>query len=247
MTVFGLLVERRIFLFLRSRHRWAVFSRSPTSIVTYVCISFLALEIDVLKTNVGLLLQLATLGGLIAKHFLEVQRQQELLRQGFQGWMENLILRLKMGESFRSAYRACVGRCPEPHLKMILSRQEIGFQLGLTDAVTPAIVSTPPFFRDVFRRIQEIDSLPHRVQARLELLLENWRQEIFFRRKSRQASRQHLIQLVFLGAMYLGLIVWGVHRYPTDRFWPSLRLSFFFVLGGVLTLLFLRRRKPWKI
>ncbi|MBX9769264.1 MAG: hypothetical protein K2X47_18450 [Bdellovibrionales bacterium] len=196
----------------------------------------------------GFVLQVMIVVALSSRHLIQVRRQEIRLRQAFHAWAENLLLRMKMGVSFRTAFRACVEKCPDLQLKGLLRRQELEFQLEQAVAnLRSTSACAAPFFREVFLRMAEIDRVPGRAQARVELLIRAWKQEEWFRRRSRQVRRQSQIQMLFLGIMYLFLLLWSAQRYPSVLFFPAARWSILFCLGGIATLMFLQRRRPWKI
>lgn len=248
MTVFGLLIDYRIFLFLRQSHPWANLIYLPHLPLMFLGLGLLIPAVEFESIAVGYLLQLIMLLGIVAYRFRFISSQEDRLRHSFQGWLENVLLRMKMGSSFRSAYRVCLGKCKDAELKNLLARHEISIQMQQdvrnSDPITP---SSAPFFSEMFLRLSEIDAVPHRAQARVESLLVTWRQELWFRRRSRQVRRQSQVQLSFLGLMYLILMVWSAQRYPISRFWPALRISLLFVFAGLAAILYLHRKRQWKI
>ncbi|MBX9766610.1 MAG: hypothetical protein K2X47_05005 [Bdellovibrionales bacterium] len=248
MTVFGLLIDHRMFLFLRQSHLWANLSYRPRLRLMFLALGFLIPILNFESVIVGYLLQLIMIVGMIGSRFHFIKRQEDRLRQSFHGWLENILLRMKMGSSFRSAYTTCLGKCKDAELRALLARQEIGLQMNQKiQNFDPLSSCSPPFFREVFQRMGEIDTVPHRAQARVESLIVTWRQELWFRRRSRQVRRQSQVQLSFLGLMYLILMLWSAHRYPVARFWPAMKVSLLLILGGLAVVLFLHRSRQWKI
>ena len=112
MTVFGLLIDHRMFLFLRQSHLWANLSYHPHLPLMFLGFGFLIPAFHFESLAVGYLLQSIMLIGIIGYRFHFIGRQEDRLRQSFQGWLENILLRMKMGSSFRMFIALFAGNFP---------------------------------------------------------------------------------------------------------------------------------------
>lgn len=170
----------------------------------------------------------------ILNFILRHKFQQKLL-----GFVEELILLMMTGRSFRDAY-------------LSLTRNSINFFEGkmyelLIVGHLQGRSGLPKYkeFVKITELIQAIDKSPHQAIDKLRAFRRQLHWKVTFQRKARQATAQIRAQAIILSTLYLGLLLFVVHD---NDILPStiISISTSLFLLGLIVLIFLGRQNKWK-
>lgn len=159
----------------------------------------------------------------------------------FEFFLNTLIAQVKMGESFRSAFKKAIESLPNIQFKNYFMEilETILFSKGLRGEFC---------FSPMQQMIQELKQADQSAQCLgyLENLRHQVRIRSIFRKKVQSALLQIRIQSFVLLILYSGLFLFVLHKYGL-KYIKILLLSFFLFLGGFIILLQLGKKVKWTI
>ena len=174
---------------------------------------------------------------LFSSQFIIKTFRKTQFKKQFLGFLKDLILKVHLGNSFRSAFQE-------------ISEQEEGLFRHKLDRLYKSVVFLQhlrgdPYLSKLCSELKSVDQSPDTGLNRLESLQKRLETEEKFRLKSSEILRHLRFQAFVLSLFYLALLVFVVHQFS----WESYRLliSFSFVLFtlGLALLFSLGRRFQW--
>lgn len=181
----------------------------------------------------------------LTSHFIFMKWLENRFRTEFPGTLTNIILRMKMGKSFRTSVQEVAMQSP-PRLRAILESifDLVAFSQQQNDK---KMTSASPFAREILCTFLFVDQSSHRAVEKLE----NFRMRLIilneFRRRSGQIRGQIQMQAYVLTALYVASFAFIAFCFPIRELGHILLPSFALFLFGLICLFVIGRRVKWKI
>ncbi len=178
-------------------------------------------------------------------HFAKLKILESRFRSEFQGVLSQIILNMKMGNSFRQSLRFSMGMS----------------QTQMTNAMVQVydlVVFSPQkevlewgwghvFLSEVVTEFRKIDQTRHKSVEKVE----NYRRKMDilekFRRKSGRIRGQIHLQVTLMTIIYAAVFAFNAYMFPLYRYKMLITASIFFYLIGLLCVLLIGRRVRWNI
>ena len=217
-----------------------------TKIGTFYCFFVFLIFFSYFKEpfHLWLILSLSFFVFPLSFFLLKKHRQQQFYSE-FLRFLSLVILKMKMGMAFRSAYEGA------------LSTSQWKFR-GLLASLLENVVFSPQktvvhgsqftlFLNEIIKEFSFFDSHPHFAIDGLKNFQERLAKRTFFRRRSRQIYYQMGGQLVVLSLIYLCVFSFVVYEFGWRKNMGVFLFSFSLYLAGAITFYFVGRRKQWNI
>lgn len=178
---------------------------------------------------------------MFALPFVITRALENRCQNGFQRFIDGVVLDMKCGKSLLSAFKQQSSKLPD-NLNAFL--QDRLLKDGSNHTVSPALsLKSVSIYISEFQKIasqnaRQLDRLVHlQKQMRLDALL---------RHRSSQALLQTKIQCTFLTFIYFCVSLYGLKTYHWTDFKPFFLTSLVLLAFGLLLLVLLTRKKNWK-
>lgn len=165
---------------------------------------------------------------------------ESLYWKEFPRFLTHVMLRIQMGESFRSAINRCLSLC-STEFRHILSRimEVVVFSQHKADTKAPI------FINDIIKEFKKIDRSPHLATTLLQHKYDSLIMKKNFRHKSGQVLLQTHIQTAVLFLLYVLTLVYVHYSYSLYNYLKLLITSIFLMLIGFVFLHLLTRSFKW--
>ncbi len=166
-------------------------------------------------------------------------RWRELFYFQLEFFLNTLIAQIRVGQSFRSAFKLAVLSLPKKEFQCYFEdiREQILFAKSAKNPF--------PEQDQVTKELKRADQSSHCLQN-LENLRHQMRVQSLFRKKVRSALLQIRVQSLVLLILYIGLFLFVLHKYGW-KYMPVLLFSLFLFLVGLIFLFQCGRRIKWTV
>ena len=170
--------------------------------------------------------------------------QQQFLSE-FLRFVSMVLLKMQMGNCFQTAIEYCLGSETWKHRPLLVAIH--GNVVFSQQTFLKNTGSFPAFLNKIIQEFQFIQDNQHQAVDRLCNFRDNLREELFFRRKSRQIWYYFGYQWLLLTGIYFIILFFIINQYGFLPFINVFLLSFGLYFLGGLTLYLLGRNKKWDI
>ncbi len=231
---------------LRSWHGKSLLSKDTLAKIGVIYFAFLFFVLLIFATSSkASVLLLAPALGLILGERLLFYRCRKKLYQSLFPFIEAMVLRMKIGQGFRTAYGESLNsledsfsrkKLEEMYQSVVFSQQNdslTGHGLGFLDQCC--------------QEFRKVDRQGHLAIERLENLKRRLKIETHFRRKSGQVLAQVHLQGLLLALIYLLLLAFVTFQFGLKAHWKWVSFSAVLFLFGGLWLFYLGRGMRWRL
>lgn len=181
----------------------------------------------------------------LSAHFLFIKILESRFRYEFPVILTNIILQMKMGQSFRASLFK-VTEESQPRYRAIL--ESVSVHVAFSQQKSDKIMADrSTFISEILLTFMQVDQSSHRSIEKLE----NFRTRLNilneFRRRSGQIRGQVHLQAYVLTGIYALSFAFVARCFPLDEVYPLILLSFFLFVAGLIALLLMGRRIKWNI
>jgi hypothetical protein len=178
-------------------------------------------------------------------YLLFIKQLESRFHYEFPGILTNLILQMKMGQSFRASLAKVMLHSRLRYRGILESIYDhVAFSQQKNDK---KMAEGTVFAREILVTFMQVDQSSHRAIEKLE----NFRTRLIilneFRRRSGQIRGQIQMQAYVLTGIYVLSFIFIARSFPLSELWSLLLFSFFLFIAGLVSLFVIGRRVKWNI
>jgi Flp pilus assembly protein TadB len=160
-------------------------------------------------------------------------------------FLSHLVMRMKTGESLRTALSGVVVECQYRQPVLVFFYQQL--QTSLLMGEVSRSLCKMRAVEELARALIRAEKSSHHCVSRLQSLRELYQKRSDFRRRSGQVTTQLRAQAVLLALLYFALSIGMFWEYGTEKYIELRLLSLLLFFLGIIMIFYLGRRLRWKI